>query len=112
MAIEMTKPWKPLDTGEVRRLPGTTGVYELGDGDGNVLFIGFAGGKSRFGLRGELERHLQAPGAATRCRVEVNTQYLTRYEELLMAYASRHGGLPPMNVERAQHKPRGRLTPG
>jgi hypothetical protein len=109
MAIEMTKPWLPLDRGQVARVTGATGVYELGDGEGNVLLIAFAGGRSRFGLRGELERYLDDPGAASRFRVEVNSQYLTRYEELLMAYASGQDGLPPMNVERATRPPRGRL---
>ena len=111
MAIDLTKPWLPFDRGGVARLPGTTGVFQLGDSAGNVLFIGMAGGRSKFGLRGELEAHLKAPGEATRFRVEVNTQYMSRYEELLMAYASAHGTLPPMNVARAQKKPAWRLNP-
>lgn len=111
MSIELNKPWRPLDRIEVARLQGQTGVYELGDSDGNILFIGMAGGRSLFGLRGELEKHLGAPGDATRFRVEVNTQYLSRQEELLMAYAVKHGTLPSWNVARGKAKTKGRLSP-
>jgi hypothetical protein len=110
MAIEMTKPWQLLDKGGAARAGGYTGVYELGDSDGRTLFIGFAGGRSKFGLRGELEKHLGKEGA-TRFRTEVNTQYMTRYEELLMAYAAKHGTLPPWNVAAGQKKMRGSLNP-
>jgi hypothetical protein len=111
MPIEMTKPWRPFDRIEVGRLPGQTGVFELADSDGNVLYIGMAGGKTKFGLRGELEKELKAPGEATRYRVEVNTMYLSRHEELLMAYAAEHGTLPPWNVARGKARMKGRLSP-
>jgi hypothetical protein len=111
MPIEMTKPWRPFDKMEVARLSGQTGVFELADGDGNLLYIGMAGAKTRFGLRGELEKELSAPGEATRFRIEVNTMYLTRHEELLMAYAAAHGTLPPWNVARGKARMKGRISP-
>ena len=111
MAIEMTKAWRPFDKVEVGKLSGQTGVFELADGDGNVLYIGMAGAKTRFGLRGELEAELSKPGEATRFRVEVNTMYMTRYEELMMAYAASHGGLPPVNMARGKARMKGRISP-
>lgn len=111
MAIDLNKPWLPFDRIGLARVAGHTGVYQLGDSAGNVLFIGMAGGRSRFGLKGELEKHLASPADATRYRTEVNTQYMSRYEELLMAYAAAHGTLPPWNVARGTARPRGKLTP-
>ena len=58
---------------------------------------GVAGGRSRFGLRGELEAELARRGPGFRFRVEVNTQYHTRFRELLMLHRADHGTLPPEN---------------
>ncbi|MEQ1652631.1 MAG: D-2-hydroxyacid dehydrogenase family protein, partial [Hyphomicrobium sp.] len=89
----------------------TRDEYELGTAAGEVVFIGFAGGRSLFGLRGEVERHLgDPPNGATQFRVEVNQQYTTRYQELLMAHVHDHGGIPKGNV--GKPLPRlGRLSP-
>jgi hypothetical protein len=109
MAIELTRPWRPLTAAEAARLPGQLGVFELADAEGRVLFIGFAGGKSPFGLRSEIAKHVAAP-AATQFRFEVNMQYQSRWRELLMAHQARYGHLPPAN-----HDVRvslGRLSPG
>ena len=97
MAIRLTKPWRALEADEVARLPGQLGVYHVGDEAGNVLFVGMAGGRSRFGLRGELEAELACRGPGFRFRVEVNTQYHTRHRELLMLHRADHGALPPEN---------------
>lgn len=106
MAIRLTKAWRELEAGEVACLPGQLGVYQIAsgasgggesDGDGGVLCIGVAGGRSRFGLRGELEAELVRRGPGFRFRVEVNTQYHTRYRELLMLHQADHGALPPEN---------------
>ena len=94
MAIRLTKPWRTLEKAEVARLPGQLGVYEIASGDGTVVHIGFAGGRSRFGLRGELSSELESRGPGYRFRVEVNTQYHTRHRELLMVHRADHGGLP------------------
>ena len=91
-------------------LPGHMGVFELADDDGEVLFIGFAGGRSRFGLRGDIGTALDLTGA-TRFRYEVTTAYLTRYQELLMLHVARFSRLPPNND--SSNTPKlGRLSPG
>jgi hypothetical protein len=109
MAVRMDKPYRPLTTGEVGKLGGQLGVYQIADEAGRVLCIGYAGGRSRFGLRGELGAELQARGAGLLFRCEVTMQYLTRYKELLMVHRADHGGSPP---EQAGNAPvRGRLHP-
>ena len=97
MPIRMTKPWRPLTAAAVARLTGQLGVYEMANADGEVLAVGCAGGRSRFGLRGELEGELERRGPGFRFRVEVNTQYHTRYRELLMLHLADRGSLPPDN---------------
>lgn len=111
MTIRMTKCWQPLTAGEVRALTGQLGVYELADAAGTVVFIGMAGGRSLFGLRGEVEKALASPPAgASQFRVEVNQQYLTRHQELLMLYVADHGALPVANRD-APPARLGRLSP-
>jgi hypothetical protein len=111
MAIRMEKPWIALTAEAVKALPGQLGVYQLADADGRVVYIGYAGGRSLFGLRSELKRALRdRPGGAARFRVEVNQQYTTRHQELLMLHAADHGSLPVVNA--ADPPPRlGRLSP-
>ena len=99
MAIRMEKPWLALTPEAVKALPGQLGVYQLADARGRVVYIGFAGGRSLFGLRSELERALrEKPGDAARFRVEINQQYTTRYHELLMLHVADHGSLPVVNA--------------
>jgi hypothetical protein len=111
MAIRMTKPWLDLTPENVKRLTGQLGVYQLADEAGTVVAIGFAGGRSLFGLRGEVERALrERPAGATKFRVEVNQQYTTRYQELLMVHVADHGALPAINQQNPP--PRlGRMSP-
>ncbi len=106
MSVELDKPWQAC-TG-TGALPGHMGVFELADADGEVIFIGYAGGLSRFGLRGEIEAAAAQQGAAA-FRYEVTTAYLTRYQELLMVHRARHGTLPPGNHDVSGL---GRLSPG
>jgi len=111
MAIRMEKPWIELTPEAVKALPGQLGVYQLADAEARVVYIGFAGGRSLFGLRSELERALrERPAGAARFRVEVNQQYTSRYQELLMLHVADHGSLPAANA--ADPPPRlGRLSP-
>jgi hypothetical protein len=98
MSIRMEKPWIELTPEAVRALPGQLGVYQLADAAGRVVYVGFAGGRSLFGLRSELERALgDRPGGAVRFRTEVNQQYTTRYQELLMLHVADYGSLPVVN---------------
>jgi hypothetical protein len=95
MGIRLGKPWRARQlAGE---LSGQLGVFQLGDTAGAVLLIGYAGGRSMFGLRGEVAGALQRVGDATHFRVEITTAYLTRYQELLMLHQADHGALPPYN---------------
>ncbi len=99
MAIRMTKAWVPLTPENVKKLPGQLGVFQLADATGNTVFIGFAGGRSLFGVRSEVEKALAGPPAgATQFRVEINQQYTTRYQELLMLHVHDHGEVPAGNV--------------
>jgi hypothetical protein len=109
--IRLDKPWLTLDGGHVRRLGGQLGVYEIATvADDAVLRIGYAGGRSLFGLRGELERELRERGdGVARFRVEVTMAYLTRYRELLMLHIADHGTLPPENRDDPARL--GRLSP-
>ena len=113
MAIRLTKPWQPLNEETVRPLQAQLGVYEIADADGTVLFIGFAGGRALFGLRGKLLEEIEkARPAAAQFRVEVNQQYWSRQHELLMAYQADHGDLPRDNAAgEARPNVLGRLSP-
>lgn len=98
MAIRMTKPWQPLDRTIIVALPGQLGVYELANATGQTVAIGFAGGRSLFGLRSELLAIADSPPHdATQYRCEINMQYQTRYRELLMLHVADHGALPLHN---------------
>jgi hypothetical protein len=99
MSIRLAKPWLELTPEAVKALPGQLGVYQLADPEGRVVYIGFAGGRSLFGLRSELERALrERPGGAARFRTEVNQQYTSRHLELLMLHVADYGSLPVVNA--------------
>ena len=56
------------------------------------MLIGFAGGRSVFGLRGELARGCsKAERDGASFRYEITTAYLSRYRELLMVHVADHG---------------------
>lgn len=105
MSIRLEKPWIPLTGENTDQLSGHLGVYQLANAAREIVYIGQAGADAKFGLRGELQKHLQA---AEYFRCEVNMSYRTRYQELLMVYQADHQRLPQQNtaVERL-----GRLSP-
>jgi hypothetical protein len=109
MAIRLEKPWRPLTSEAIATLPGQLGVFELADDAARVLYIGYAGGRSLFGLRSEVGRaRARAPDA--RCfRCEITMQYLTRHQELLMLHVADHGAVPEGN--RGEELRLGRLSP-
>ncbi len=94
MKLHLDKPWLPLTNERVAKLSGQMGVFQLADEGGRVVFIGFAGGKSLFGLRSELQKRV---GSAAQFRYEVNNQYQTRWRELLMLHKAANGELPEQN---------------
>lgn len=96
MAVELAKPWIPLNQDAISRLPGQLGVFEIADETGQVRYTGFAGGRSLFGLRGELRNWL---GRGCQFRFEVTSAYRTRHRELLMAHHRRHGRYPVDNPD-------------
>lgn len=107
MAVRLDKPWRRCEA--IDGLPGHMGVFELADHAGAVLYVGYAGGRSRFGLRSEIEHAVARFPDAALLRYEVTTAYLTRWQELLMAHRADRGALPPGNAEVTGL---GRLSPG
>lgn len=109
--LRLEKAWESIDAtlaGEARApLHGEMGVYQLADAAGEVIFIGYAGGASPFGLRGEIAAFEERAPDAVSVRFEITTAYLSRYQELLMLHVADHGGLPRCNP--AQQL--GRLSP-
>lgn len=107
----MRGAWTPLEAAHIAEVGGYMGVYQLRSLDRQVVFVGYAGGRSVLGLRGELADALAAwPDRALAFRFEITTTYLSRYQELLMAHLADHGSLPIDNPESAADL--GRLSPG
>ena len=106
MAVALTKPWLPISTCD-QVLKGQTGVFELADDQQRVIFVGFAGGKSLHGLRGEVLDNAKVMAASAFFRAEVTTAYHTRYRELLMWHQAA-GQLPPHSLVHSL----GKLSPG
>jgi hypothetical protein len=112
MGIRLEKPWIDLTSERVAELHGELGVFQIADEHGDIVFIGYAGGRSLFGLKGELEAALaRYRDQKVRFRVEVTSQYLSRHEELLMIHKHDHGELPRDNHAERKRKI-GRITPG
>ena len=116
MAVRMTKAWVPLTPENVARLPAHLGVFELGDADGQVIYIGCANGRTRFGLREAVGEVLSSavsgaiPGA-TSFRVESTMAYHSRVRELLQTYLHDRGSLPLTNTGLTEAN-LGRISPG
>jgi hypothetical protein len=108
--VRLDKAWSELTAENVALLAGELGVYQIADGEGRILRIGYAGARTLFGLRGELAAALSA-GEGTMFRSEVTTAYLSRYEELLMVHQADFGRLPSGNAADARRR-LGRLSPG
>jgi hypothetical protein len=106
MALQMRREWQPLDAAAIGKLPAQVGVYEIADAK-QTLLIACAGGRSLFGLRGELERELRERGAGFRFRWETTSTYLSRRDELLMLCLGDSGRLPPDNPPRPGLQPIG-----
>jgi len=113
VSLEIKRPWQDLDPAVTADIPAQLGVYQISDAVGTVLFVGFAGGRAAFGLRGVLTDEARQPRPeARRFRCEVTMQYTSRWQELLMAHVARAGALPRDNVGPGHQPYRlGRLSP-
>ena len=105
MSIRLEKPFQILNEENIEPIQAQLGVYQLAEPNGYVIYIGYAGGRSLFGLNSELKKELELrAGKETLFRYEVNMQYITRYEELLMLHKSDFGELPERVVQEHPHK--------
>ncbi|MBV1932716.1 MAG: hypothetical protein KUG71_13490 [Porticoccaceae bacterium] len=111
MSIRLEKPFQALTPENIEPIQGQLGVYQLADAKGEVFYIGYAGGRSLFGLNGELKREMEEQSKGTQFRCEVNMQYISRYEELLMLHKYDFGELPERVLSEYPYKI-GVLSPG
>ena len=106
MAISLEKPWISSDRlNEV--LAGHMGVFQLANDSDQIIFIGFAGGKSPGGLRLEVAKMMAAFPDAESFRYEITTSYWSRFKELMSLHWAEHKSYPKLN-ERTQV---GRISP-
>lgn len=96
--LAIRSAWQPTTEAALAALPATLGVFEIASDDGEIQLIGYAGGRSLFGLRSSVTAALAHDSrTGLKVRVEQNMQYISRWKELLMFHVSRHGALPPLN---------------
>jgi hypothetical protein len=110
--VPINKSWTVFAGTRPRDIPGTVGVYEIGDAAGYVIFVGYAGGRSLFGLRGAIAAHFAGDEGNTiireraACfRYEVTTSYLLRRLELLSRFWEDEGHLPEGNAASSEALP-------
>ena len=110
--MPLQKPWQGFEPARVKELSGSNGVYELADEHGNVIYIGYAGPRALFGLRGKIadhfsERELNAVirAQARRFRYEVTSMYYSRWVDLLMRHREDYDMLPDGNQAATEHIP-------
>ncbi|MDG1135033.1 MAG: hypothetical protein P8N67_11735 [Pseudomonadales bacterium] len=106
MAVRFDKPWIAIADG-LSQLRGQMGVFQLADEAQQVIFVGYAGGLSLHGLKGEVNQAIKDYSHAKFLRYEITTSYLSRYKEILMVHKADFGELP-------EHSPEvklGRLSP-
>ncbi|MEM9620306.1 MAG: hypothetical protein AAF993_01570 [Pseudomonadota bacterium] len=107
MSTRLHKPWRSIsDVPHV--LKGHLGVFQLANAAQEVIYIGFAGGNSRLGLRGEVQSVLTELSDAVYFRHEITSSYMTRYRELMMVHVHDYGVLPVANPPIKL----GKLSPG
>jgi len=98
VTMPIRKPWIQPTKDSIRAIPAVVGVYEIADADGNLLYIGQAGGREPFGLRTRIALHFGGadPNAVLRERAaqfrwEANQQYTTKRLEMLMQFQRDEG---------------------
>jgi len=112
LSVRLEKPWIQFSKERISSLAGHLGVYQLGNAEKEIIYIGLADARSKFGLRGELEKWFGEPALAINFfRFEVTMAYRTRYLELIQVFLSDFGRLPEANIH-LDVKTLGRLRPG
>lgn len=96
MAIRLTKPWMTIAEA-LGVLHGHLGVFQLADANGDVIYIGYAGGKSQFGIRAEVAEAAERVPDAVSVRYEITSAYLSRFRELMMVHIADMGAPPVAN---------------
>ena len=97
MSIRLDKPWIEFSKQSIDRLTGHLGVYQLGNAEKEIIYIGVADARSCFGLRGELQKWLELDDIAIFFRLEVTMAYKTRHAELLQIFLHDFKRLPLAN---------------
>lgn len=115
---QIRMPWKdwrdyegtPLWTPAAARLSGSNGVYELADESMRVIYVGYAGSRARYGLRGKLIDHFsdsepnpEIRGKARFFRYEVTSSYLSRWVEVVARHNEADGLPPPANAHAKEY---------
>ena len=96
MTTSLEKPWIPSERlNEV--LAGHMGVFQLANDNDQIIFIGFAGGKSPGGLKHEVTKMLARSPDAESFRYEITTSYWSRFKELMALHWAEHKSYPQLN---------------
>ena len=111
MSIRLDKPWIEFSKQSIDNVTGHLGVYQIANAGKEIIYIGVAGARSRFGLRGELQKWLELDGIVTSFPLEVTMAYKTRHAELLQIFLHDFKRLPLAN-KNLNVKSMGRLNVG
>lgn len=117
--MRIRKDWSSWDPGmNFKTLPGAMGIYEIADEQKNCIYIGYAGGASPYGLRGELYALFGMPAGSEKWnwshphpevipaevkqrakyyRYEVTHNYYSRWIEDLTRFSEDYETLPELN---------------
>ena len=96
MSVRLLKKWVPIEAA-TERLKGNMGVFQVADDLEEVIYIGYAGSKSHFGLRGEVISISEEITEAVFVRWEITTGYWSRFKELMMLHQFDYGRSPQKN---------------
>jgi excinuclease UvrABC nuclease subunit len=88
--------WRSLKSESAPEAPG---VYELGDFNGSVVYLGSSGNLKRSIARKASGQEPCIEGRAVWFRYEQTPAFVARFRELLWEYREAEGGLPLHNHE-------------
>lgn len=94
--MPITGTWRSLRSESAPEAPG---VYELGDFNGSVLYIGSSGNLKRSIARHANGQETDPAGRAMWFRYEQTAAFDTRVRELLWQYERSNRAPPPRNAE-------------